>query len=92
MEETDIVMAEIEGGSQEYTVYAFLSFLFVHLLHFRRPVTDTFLVPILSQVLFNWMFSRMHGISDNPHLKGIADHKKRLSIIAKDMLQFLYVK
>ena len=43
MEETDIVMAEIEGGSQEYTVYAFLSFLFVHLLHFRRPVTNTFL-------------------------------------------------
>ena len=60
--------------------------MFVRLLHFGRPVTDTFPIPVLSQVLLGCVHN---VVSESPRLKGTASHKKRLSIAAKDMFQVL---
>ena len=83
MEETGVVMAESDGVPG---VLAFISFLFVRLLHFGRTITDAFPVPVLSEVLLGCFHN---VVSESPHLKGTAGHKRRLSIAAKDMFQVL---
>ena len=84
VEETDVVMAEVDRVSQEYMpLSASCSSIYFTLeglsqIHFLYQFSLKFFLDVFQNV-----------VSDNPHLKGIADHKKRLSIIAKDMFQVL---
>ena len=82
VEETDVVMAEVDRVSQEYMpLSASCSSIYFTLeglsqIHFLYQFSLKFFLDVFQNV-----------VSDNPHLKGIADHKKRLNIIAKDMFQ-----
>ena len=84
VEETDVVMAEVDRVSQEYMpLSASCSSIYFTLeglsqIHFLYQFSLKFFLDVFQNV-----------VSDNPHLKGIADHKKRLNIIAKDMFQVL---
>ena len=82
MEETDIVMAEVERVSQEYVPLA------------ASCSSIYFTIEGLSQVHFLYQFSLkffldvyLYVLNGNPKLKGIVDHKKRLQTITKELFQ-----
>ena len=82
MEETDVVMAEVERVSEEYMPLA------------SSCSSIYFTIEGLSQVHFLYQFSLKffldvfsYVLNANPKLKGIVDHKKRLQIITKELFQ-----
>ena len=82
MEETDIVMAEVERVSQEYVPLA------------ASCSSIYFTIEGLSQVHFLYQFSLkffldvfLYVLNGNPKLKGVVDHKKRLQMITKELFQ-----
>jgi dynein heavy chain 1 len=85
MEETDVVMAEVERVSEEYMPLA------------SSCSSIYFTIEGLSQVHFLYQFSLKffldvfsYVLNANPKLKGIVDHKKRLQIITKELFQTVY--
>ncbi|PKU29048.1 cytoplasmic dynein 1 heavy chain 1 [Limosa lapponica baueri] len=82
VEETDIVMQEVETVSQQYlplsTACSSIYFTMESLkqIHFLYQYSLQFFLDIYHNVLY-----------ENPNLKGITDHTHRLSIITKDLFQ-----
>ncbi|KAB0405288.1 hypothetical protein E2I00_000718, partial [Balaenoptera physalus] len=82
VEETDIVMQEVETVSQQYlplsTACSSIYFTMESLkqIHFLYQYSLQFFLDIYHNVLY-----------ENPNLKGVTDHTQRLSIITKDLFQ-----
>ncbi|KAK3093975.1 hypothetical protein FSP39_022394 [Pinctada imbricata] len=82
VEETDVVMAEVENVSQQYvplsqscsSIYFTLEAL--QQVHFLYQYSLQFFLEIFHSVL-----------SDNSHLKGVKEYSARLSIITSDLFQ-----
>lgn len=85
VEETDIVMQEVETVSQQYlplsTACSSIYFTMESLkqIHFLYQYSLQFFLDIYHNVLY-----------ENPNLKGITDHTQRLSIITKDLFQVAF--
>ncbi|KAM3670253.1 cytoplasmic dynein 1 heavy chain 1 [Ammospiza nelsoni] len=85
VEETDIVMQEVETVSQQYlplsTACSSIYFTMESLkqIHFLYQYSLQFFLDIYHNVLY-----------ENPNLKGITDHTHRLSIITKDLFQVAF--
>ena len=85
MEETDVIMAEVERVSQEYLPLA------------TCCSSIYFTLEGLSQIHFLYQFSLktfmevfQYVLTGNPKLKGVVDYKKRLSIITNGLFQVLW--
>uniref|UniRef100_A0A2K5END2 Cytoplasmic dynein 1 heavy chain 1 n=1 Tax=Aotus nancymaae TaxID=37293 RepID=A0A2K5END2_AOTNA len=82
VEETDIVMQEVETVSQQYlplsTACSSIYFTMESLkqIHFLYQYSLQFFLDIYHNVLY-----------ENPNLKGATDHTQRLSVITKDLFQ-----
>lgn len=82
VEETDIVMQEVETVSQQYlplsTACSSIYFTMESLkqVHFLYQYSLQFFLDIYHNVLY-----------ENPNLKGATDHTQRLSVITKDLFQ-----
>ncbi|XP_070608209.1 cytoplasmic dynein 1 heavy chain 1 isoform X1 [Erythrolamprus reginae] len=85
VEETDIVMQEVETVSQQYlplsTACSSIYFTMESLkqIHFLYQYSLQFFLDIYHNVLY-----------ENPNLRGITDHTQRLSIITKDLFQVAF--
>uniref|UniRef100_A0A8C0WNI1 Dynein heavy chain, cytosolic n=1 Tax=Castor canadensis TaxID=51338 RepID=A0A8C0WNI1_CASCN len=85
VEETDIVMQEVETVSQQYlplsTACSSIYFTMESLkqIHFLYQYSLQFFLDIYHNVLY-----------ENPNLKGVTDHTQRLSIITKDLFQVAF--
>ncbi|KAH0500470.1 Cytoplasmic dynein 1 heavy chain 1 [Microtus ochrogaster] len=85
VEETDIVMQEVETVSQQYlplsTACSSIYFTMESLkqVHFLYQYSLQFFLDIYHNVLY-----------ENPNLKGATDHTQRLSIITKDLFQVAF--
>uniref|UniRef100_A0A2K6TE78 Cytoplasmic dynein 1 heavy chain 1 n=1 Tax=Saimiri boliviensis boliviensis TaxID=39432 RepID=A0A2K6TE78_SAIBB len=85
VEETDIVMQEVETVSQQYlplsTACSSIYFTMESLkqIHFLYQYSLQFFLDIYHNVLY-----------ENPNLKGATDHTQRLSIITKDLFQVAF--
>lgn len=85
VEETDIVMQEVETVSQQYlplsTACSSIYFTMESLkqIHFLYQYSLQFFLDIYHNVLY-----------ENPNLKGVTDHTQRLCIITKDLFQVAF--
>ncbi|XP_065449670.1 cytoplasmic dynein 1 heavy chain 1-like isoform X1 [Chrysemys picta bellii] len=85
VEDTDIVMQEVESVSRQYlplsTACSSIYFTMESLkqIHFLYQYSPQFFLDIYHNVLY-----------ENPNLKGITDHIQRLSIITKDLFQVAF--
>lgn len=85
VEETDIVMQEVETVSQQYlplsTACSSIYFTMESLkqVHFLYQYSLQFFLDIYHNVLY-----------ENPNLKGATDHTQRLSVITKDLFQVAF--
>ncbi|XP_022096690.1 cytoplasmic dynein 1 heavy chain 1-like isoform X2 [Acanthaster planci] len=85
VEETDVVMAEVETVSQQYLSLAqscssiYFTLEALNRVHFLYQYSLKFFLEIFNSVL-----------SENEHLKNVSDHNSRLSIITKDLFQVCY--
>ncbi|XP_054423711.1 cytoplasmic dynein 1 heavy chain 1 [Pteronotus mesoamericanus] len=85
VEETDIVMQEVETVSQQYlplsTACSSIYFTMESLkqIHFLYQYSLQFFLDIYHNVLY-----------ENPNLKGVTDHTQRLSVITKDLFQVAF--
>ncbi|ELK01220.1 Cytoplasmic dynein 1 heavy chain 1, partial [Pteropus alecto] len=85
VEETDIVMQEVETVSQQYlplsTACSSIYFTMEALkqIHFLYQYSLQFFLDIYHNVLY-----------ENPNLKGVTDHTQRLSSITKDLFQVAF--
>ncbi|XP_056446392.1 cytoplasmic dynein 1 heavy chain 1 [Gadus chalcogrammus] len=85
VEETDIVMAEVEAVSQQYlslssacsSIYFTMEAL--NQIHFLYQYSLHFFLDTYHQVLY-----------ENASLKGISDHTQRLDLITKDLFQVVF--
>ncbi|KAK3755600.1 hypothetical protein QZH41_017589, partial [Actinostola sp. cb2023] len=85
VEETDVVMAEVEAVSEQYrplshycsSIYFTLEAL--HLVHFLYQYSLQFFLDIFQCVLYN-----------NPHLNAIKDPASRLKVLTSDLFQIVY--
>ncbi|XP_034530779.1 cytoplasmic dynein 1 heavy chain 1 [Notolabrus celidotus] len=85
VEETDIVMAEVEAVSQQYlslssacsSIYFTMEAL--NQMHFLYQYSLHFFLDTYHTVLY-----------ENPNLKGITDHTQRLAVITKDLFQVAF--
>uniref|UniRef100_A0AAQ4PH56 Cytoplasmic dynein 1 heavy chain 1 n=1 Tax=Gasterosteus aculeatus aculeatus TaxID=481459 RepID=A0AAQ4PH56_GASAC len=85
VEETDIVMAEVEAVSQQYlslssacsSIYFTMESL--NQMHFLYQYSLHFFLDTYHTVLY-----------ENPNLKGITDHTQRLDVITKDLFQVVF--
>ncbi|XP_077870638.1 cytoplasmic dynein 1 heavy chain 1-like [Saccoglossus kowalevskii] len=85
VEETDVIMAEVETTSQKYMPLSqscssiYFTLEAGHQVHFLYQYSLQFFLDIFHGVL-----------CDNPDLKGVSDYSARLSIITKDLFQMAY--
>ncbi|XP_070577189.1 cytoplasmic dynein 1 heavy chain 1-like [Ptychodera flava] len=85
VEETDVIMAEVETVSQQYMPLSqscssiYFTLEAVHLIHFLYQYSLQFFLDIFHAVL-----------CENTHLQGVTDYSARLSIITKDLFQLAY--
>ncbi|KAM9149649.1 LOW QUALITY PROTEIN: cytoplasmic dynein 1 heavy chain 1-like [Pangshura tecta] len=85
VEETDIVIQEVETVSQQYlplsTACSSIYFTMESLkqIHFLYQYSLQFFLDIYHNVLY-----------ENPNLKGITDHTQRVSVITKDLFQVAF--
>ncbi|XP_047193613.1 cytoplasmic dynein 1 heavy chain 1 isoform X1 [Scophthalmus maximus] len=85
VEETDIVMAEVEAVSQQYlslssacsSIYFTMESL--NQMHFLYQYSLHFFLDTFHTVLY-----------ENPNLKGISDHSQRLAVVTKDLFQVAF--
>ncbi|VDP01524.1 unnamed protein product [Soboliphyme baturini] len=83
--ETETIIAEVEKTSQQYTPFAnycasvYFALEQLNQIHFLYQYSLKFFLEIFASVLNN-----------NPHLTGVTDYAKRLSIITDDMFQVAY--
>lgn len=85
VEETDIVMAEVDAVSQQYlplsTACSSIYFTLeaINQIHFLYQYSLQFFLDIYHTVLY-----------ENPNLKEVTDHTQRLSFITKDLFQVVF--
>ncbi|XP_074643936.1 cytoplasmic dynein 1 heavy chain 1-like isoform X2 [Tubulanus polymorphus] len=85
VEETDVVMAEVETVSQQYVPLAqscssiYFTLESLNQIHFLYQFSLQFFLDIFNSVL-----------SDNDHLTGTTEHAARLAIVTKDLFQITF--
>ncbi|VDP72907.1 unnamed protein product [Echinostoma caproni] len=85
VEETDVIMSEVETVSQQYVSLAqscsniYFTLEAMNQVHFLYHYSLQFLLDVFSHVL-----------SKNPHLKDVRDYAQRLKVITKDLFQVTY--
>ncbi|CAG10419.1 unnamed protein product, partial [Tetraodon nigroviridis] len=85
VEETDIVMAEVETVSQQYlTLSSACSSIYftmeaLNQMHFLYQYSLHFFLDTYHTVLY-----------ENPNLKSISDHSQRLAVLTKDLFQVVF--
>ncbi|THD25348.1 Dynein heavy chain 1 cytosolic [Fasciola hepatica] len=85
VEETDVIMSEVETVSQQYVALAhscsniYFTLESMNQVHFLYHYSLQFLLDVFSHVL-----------SKNPHLKDVRDYAQRLKVITKDLFQVTY--